>query len=125
MGFLGILGLPYYGISVTIRIGREMLCLPYAGFLKYNFQNLKTTRRYGPLQGPTSSSCRGLRQSAEAFFADNILAGLREGFKKKTRLFIKNQEVHNEDGTYEKNYREHGDGQNQEVNNYNGGGGGD
>ena len=31
-GFLGILGLPYCGISATIRIGQEMLCLPYAGF---------------------------------------------------------------------------------------------
>ena len=31
--FLGILGPPYCGIGATIRIGREMLCLPYAGFL--------------------------------------------------------------------------------------------
>ena len=30
--FLGILGLPYCGIGATIRIGREILCLPYAGF---------------------------------------------------------------------------------------------
>jgi hypothetical protein len=29
----------------------------------------KGTRRYGPLRGPTSSSCGGLRPSAEAFFA--------------------------------------------------------
>ena len=29
---LGILGPPYCGIGATIRIGREMLCLPYAGF---------------------------------------------------------------------------------------------
>ena len=34
IGFWGILGSPYYGIGATIRIGREMLCLPYAGFLK-------------------------------------------------------------------------------------------
>ena len=32
-GFLAILCPPYRGISATIRIGREMLCLPYAGFL--------------------------------------------------------------------------------------------
>ena len=32
IGFLGILDPPYCGISATIRIGREMLCLPYAGF---------------------------------------------------------------------------------------------
>ena len=32
IGFRGILGPPYNGISATIRIGREMLCLPYAGF---------------------------------------------------------------------------------------------
>ena len=34
IGFWGILGSPSYGIGATIRIGREMLCLPYAGFLK-------------------------------------------------------------------------------------------
>ena len=32
IGFLGILGPPSYGICATIRIGREMLCLQYAGF---------------------------------------------------------------------------------------------
>ena len=31
--FLGILGPPSYGIGATISIGREMLCLAYAGFL--------------------------------------------------------------------------------------------
>ena len=31
-GFLGILDPPYCGIGATIRIGQEMLCLPYAGF---------------------------------------------------------------------------------------------
>ena len=30
--FSGIPGPPYCGIGATIRIGREMLCLPYAGF---------------------------------------------------------------------------------------------
>ena len=34
MDFLGILGPPYCDIGATIRIGREMLCLPYAGFFK-------------------------------------------------------------------------------------------
>ena len=29
---MGILGPPYCGIGATIRIGREILCLPYAGF---------------------------------------------------------------------------------------------
>ena len=33
--FLGILGPPYCGIGATIRIGWEMLCLPYAGFSKH------------------------------------------------------------------------------------------
>ena len=32
--FSGILGPPYCGIGATILIGREMLCLPYAGFFK-------------------------------------------------------------------------------------------
>ena len=31
-GFLCILGPPYCGIGATIRVGREILCLPYAGF---------------------------------------------------------------------------------------------
>ena len=35
-----------------------------------------TTRRYGPLRGPTSSSCGGLRPSAEAFFALRAKKGL-------------------------------------------------
>ena len=35
-GFLGILGPPSYGIGATIRIGQEMLCLPYAGFFLMN-----------------------------------------------------------------------------------------
>ena len=33
----GFLGPPYCGIGATIRIGREMLCLPYAG----NFYKLE------------------------------------------------------------------------------------
>ena len=36
-GFLGIIGSPYCGIGATIRIGREMLCLPYVGFLFINY----------------------------------------------------------------------------------------
>ena len=34
IGFWGLLGQPNCGISATIRIGREMICLPCAGFLK-------------------------------------------------------------------------------------------
>ena len=34
IGFWGILGPPSYGIGATIRIGQEMLCLPYAGFFR-------------------------------------------------------------------------------------------
>ena len=34
-GFLGILGPPYCGIRAAIRIGREMLCLPYVGFFSF------------------------------------------------------------------------------------------
>ena len=32
--FWSVLGPPSYGIGATIRIGWEMLCLPYAGFLR-------------------------------------------------------------------------------------------
>ena len=32
--FLGIFGPLYCGIGATICIGREMLCLPYAGFFE-------------------------------------------------------------------------------------------
>ena len=39
--FLGILGPPYCVIGATIRIGREMLCLPYAGFLIVTLYNNK------------------------------------------------------------------------------------
>ena len=34
-GFLGILGPPYCGIGAPVRISREMLCTPYAGFFCY------------------------------------------------------------------------------------------
>ena len=37
IGFWGILGPPSYGIGATIRTGREMLCLPYAGFLMWDW----------------------------------------------------------------------------------------
>ena len=40
--FFGILGQPYFGIGVTIGIGREMLCLPYAGFFYKGFGPLVT-----------------------------------------------------------------------------------
>ena len=32
IAFLGIFGPPNFGIGATIRIGQEMLRLPYAGF---------------------------------------------------------------------------------------------
>ena len=38
------LGPPSYGIGATIRIGREMLCLPYAGF----FSSSKRHTQVGP-----------------------------------------------------------------------------
>ena len=34
-GFLGILGPPYRVIGATTRIGREIFCPPYAGFLNF------------------------------------------------------------------------------------------
>ena len=37
--------------------------------LVYQARKKKETRRYGPLRGPTSSSCGGLHPSSEAFFA--------------------------------------------------------
>ena len=43
IGFLGILGPPYCGIGATIRIGREMLCLPYAGFFKTKTKSRNTS----------------------------------------------------------------------------------
>ena len=57
-GFWGILGQPYCGIGATIWIGREMLCLPYAGLLctfwvlslvlkkKYHFWWLPSVTRF-------------------------------------------------------------------------------
>ena len=49
-----------------------LLLFPNIHHCWYSFYALppvKRTRRYGPLRGPTSSSCGGLRPSAEAFFA--------------------------------------------------------
>ena len=42
-----ILGPPYCGIGATLRIGREIWCLPYAGFLNYihGEKNNKTERK--------------------------------------------------------------------------------
>ena len=39
---LCIHGSPYCGIGATIRIGREIRCLPYAGFLFNNIRNVNT-----------------------------------------------------------------------------------
>ena len=49
--FLGILGPPYCGIGNTIRIGRKLLCLPYAGFLLYVVMKMLCSVVYyrGPL----------------------------------------------------------------------------
>ena len=44
---MGILGPPYCGIGATIRIGREMLRLPYAEFFKYLLQKQKVLRFFG------------------------------------------------------------------------------
>ena len=44
--FLFILGPPYGGIGATIRIGREIRCLPYAGFF-YTYIILWTTMKFG------------------------------------------------------------------------------
>ena len=41
IGFWGILGPPYCGICATIRIGREVLCLPYEGFFQYALLNVR------------------------------------------------------------------------------------
>ena len=49
-----------------------MLCHHHSMILTLNIaftSEIMNTRRYGPLRGPTSSSCGGLRPSAEAFFA--------------------------------------------------------
>ena len=51
MKFWGILGPPSYGIGATIRISREIHCLPYAGFL-FKF-----------LKGSVSSVFRSVRSS--------------------------------------------------------------
>ena len=40
------LGPPSYGIGATIRIGREMLCLPYAGFFFLNIREYKKHNIY-------------------------------------------------------------------------------
>ena len=44
--------------------------------VKCDVSNFNNTRRYGPLRGPTSSSCGGLGPSAEAVFALRAKIGL-------------------------------------------------
>ena len=44
---LCILGPPYCGIGATIRIGREIQCLPYAGFLMLVWHFSKDPDIYG------------------------------------------------------------------------------
>ena len=45
-GFWGILGQPYCGIGATIRIGREMLCLPFQGFFICTFKDPKLAEKW-------------------------------------------------------------------------------
>ena len=44
IGCLGIFGPPSYGIGANIRIGPDMLCLPYAGFFKNMILKLAETK---------------------------------------------------------------------------------
>ena len=37
--FLGIPCTPYRGVGATILIGREMICLPYAGFFSFEWKH--------------------------------------------------------------------------------------
>ena len=48
-GFLGILGPPYCGIGATIRIGQEILCLPYAGFFILDIADTRLNRPRGKM----------------------------------------------------------------------------
>ena len=47
--FFGILGPPSYGIGATIRIGQEMLCLPYAGFFLKASLSIPTKKEFPSL----------------------------------------------------------------------------
>ena len=58
-GFWDLLGPPYYGIIATIRICREMRCLPYVGFFKDGlgvniFENLNKEKKSFNLTHPYS-----------------------------------------------------------------------
>ena len=71
---MGILGPLYCGIGATIRIGREMLCLPYAEFFvpiqresrKKSFKSNVTVRESSALQ-----FTRGMPLTPNAIY-DNI-----------------------------------------------------
>ena len=70
IGFLGIFGPPSYGMGATIRIGREMLCLPYAGFFlirlcRLPFLALPGSAKYYRSQLTENSTNSGL--SADRF----------------------------------------------------------
>ena len=53
--FLGILGPSYCGIGATIRIGREILCLPYAGFLPWPLPERQPMVLWLPIRDVTDS----------------------------------------------------------------------
>ena len=57
-GFWGILGPPSYGIGANIRIGREMLCLPYAGF--FLSWRIRPQGHFKIFWGSNKSHCCGI-----------------------------------------------------------------
>ena len=58
---LGILGSPYRGIVATIRLGQEMLCLPYAGlFIPISAHNFGQNLSSLILTAQTNSLLEGL-----------------------------------------------------------------
>ena len=60
--FFCILGPPYCGIGATIRIGREIRCLPYAGFF------LDSKPR--PFNSKTNLRRKKKKKKSEFFFAE-------------------------------------------------------
>ena len=55
---------------VSVSFGTNAQCTTVPQNAQYLCKRYTTyTRRYGPLRGPTPSSCRGLPPSAKAFFA--------------------------------------------------------
>ena len=89
IGFWGILGPPSYGIRASICIGREMLCLPYAGFFFLNLYMCILKTFNWKLSWRVFKSCYWEIICVDTAFELNFLFHLQAHQTKDTKLSFK------------------------------------